>query len=148
MFIMNYVIIVPLKEIMTKKIINFFDKLEDKTRSKLSRAPLVYALVGGVGIILFWRGVWHLADNANLNAIGSTIIGAIILLMTGVFVSSFIGNRLIISGLSGEKKLAEKTEEEIETEEDQIEKLQNTMNEVEKQIVKIELDIEKHHRDE
>ena len=130
---------------MTKKILHFFDRLEDKTRARLSRAPLLYALVGGVGIILFWRGVWHVADNANLGAIASTIIGAIILLITGVFVSTFIGNRLIISGLSGEKKLAEKEESEIETEEAQIKKLQNTVERIEKEVTKIESEIGHYH---
>ena len=132
-------IIVSLK---LMKILRFFDKLEDKTRAKLSHTPLIYALIGGVGVILFWRGVWHIADSANLNAIASTIIGAIILLVTGVFVSTFIGSRLIISGLSGEKKLAEKAEEEIETEESQIKKLQSTVERIEKEVTKIESEIE------
>ena len=126
---------------MTKKILHFFDKLEDKTRSYLSRMPLLYALIGGIGVVLFWRGVWHLADDANLNSLLSTILGAVILLITGVFVSAFVGNRLIISGLSGEKKLAEKTEGEIETEETQIKKLQNTLDRVEKEVEKIESDL-------
>ncbi len=128
---------------MTRKIIHFFDKLEDKTRAKLSRSPLIYALLGGVGIILFWRGIWHMADDINLGSTFSTIIGVSILLVTGVFVSTFIGNRLIISGLSGEKKLAEKTEEEIETEEEQLKKLQNTMNRVEEKIDELESEIKK-----
>ena len=129
---------------MTKNIFHFFDKLEDKTRAKLSRTPIIYALVGGVGVILFWRGIWHIADNANLGAIASTIIGAIILLITGVFVSAFIGSRLIISGLSGEKKLTEKAESEIETEESQIKKIQNTVDRIEKEVTKIESEIEHH----
>ena len=130
---------------MTKKILHFFDKLEDKTRARLSRNPLIYALVGGVGVILFWRGVWHIADNANLGAIASTLIGAIILLVTGVFVSTFIGSRLIISGLSGEKKLAEKEKSEIETEEAQIQKLQSTVERIEKEVTKTESEIEHKH---
>ena len=123
---------------MRKKIFYFFDKLEDKTRARLSRAPVLYALLGSVGIILFWRGIWHLADDVNLSSAISTIIGVVILLITGVFVSTFIGNRLIISGLSGEKKLAEKTEGEIETEEAQIKKLQSTVERIEKEVNKIE----------
>ena len=83
-----------------KKIVQFFDKLEDKTRAKLSHTPIVYAFLGGIGVVLFWRGVWHIADDINLNSIISIIVGSIILLITGVFVSAFIGSRLIISGLS------------------------------------------------
>ncbi len=129
----------------TKKIWDFFDKLEDKTRGRLSHKPLLYAFLGGVGVILFWRGVWHIADDINMNAIISIILGSIILLVTGVFVSAFIGNRLIISGLSGDKKLAEKTEVEIETEESQIKKLQSTIDKVEGQIINIENEIKHHH---
>ena len=128
---------------MVRNIIYFFDKLEDKIRGKLSRAPILYALLGGVGVVLFWRGVWHIADEANLNSFLSIMLGTIILLITGIFVSAFVGNRLIISGLYGEKKLAEKTEDEIETEETKIQKLQSTLNRVEKKIDILESEIEK-----
>ena len=36
---------------------SFFDRLEDKIRARLSRAPILYALIGAVGIILMWKGV-------------------------------------------------------------------------------------------
>ena len=127
-----------------RKIFHFFDKLEDKTRAKLARAPLLYALLGGVGVVLFWRGVWHIADELNVGAVISILLGSLILLITGVFVSAFIGNRLIISGLSGEKKLAEKTEDEIETEEVQIQKLQSTLDRVEDKISTLESKIHQH----
>ncbi len=144
---------------MTKNIINFFDKLEDKTRSKLSRMPILYAFLGGIGIVLFWRGVWHTTDflteyilgEAEINLFNivdgplSFVLGTAILLVTGVYVSAFIGNRLIITGLSGEKKLAEKTEEEIKSEEDMIISMKKTLNKVESEIVKIEEEIQKHH---
>ena len=131
------------KSIMTRKILKFFDKLEDKTRGKLSRAPIFYAFLGGVGIVLFWRGVWHIADDINLGSITSIIIGSIILLVTGVFVSAFIGSRLIISGLSGEKKLAEKEASEIKNEETQLKNLQNTLNRVDRKLSHLESDLEK-----
>lgn len=127
------------------KIVKFFDKLEDKTRAKLSRAPVLYAFVGGVGVILFWRGVWHIADEVSLSAELSIIIGGTILLISGAFVSTFIGSRLIISGLSGEKKLAELTKEEIETEETRMKKLQKSVNQVEEKLEKIESEIRLHH---
>lgn len=128
---------------MSDKIIIFFDKLEDKIRGKLSRAPILYAFLGGIGVVLFWRGVWHIADEASLNSYLSIIIGSIILLITGVFVSAFVGNRLIISGLSGEKKLAEKTEEEVKTEVGEIEEIQNILERVEKKISTMESEMHK-----
>ena len=126
---------------MTKRILHFFDKLEDKTRAKLSRSPILYALIGAIGVVLFWRGIWHLADDVNLSSVTSTIIGGVILLITGVFVSAFVGNRLIITGLSGDKKLAEKTSEEVITEETRIKKLQSTVARIEKEVHQIEKEV-------
>lgn len=123
---------------LLRSILKFFDKLEDKTRSRLSRNPLLYAILGGIGIVLFWRGVWHIADELMINSVLSITMGTIILLITGVFVSAFIGNSLIMSGLSGDKKLAEKTAEEVETEEAKIRRLQNTINRVEEKLDHIE----------
>ena len=45
-----------------KRILHFFDKLEDGIRIALSRRPIVYAFVGGTAIVLFWRGVRMVAD--------------------------------------------------------------------------------------
>lgn len=117
------------------RIYHFFDKAEDKVRGRLSRTPIIYAFIGGVGIVLFWRGVWLTADILIPMSLrpGSSwyphdpvqiwdgpitiIVSAVLLLMTGLFVSNFIGNEILISGLRGEKKVTEKTEEELETEE-------------------------------
>lgn len=127
---------------MIQKIVRFFDKLEDKIRGHLSHYPIIYALLGGVGVVLFWRGVWHIADDFNMPSAASLLFGIILLLLTGVFVSAFIGNKLIITGLSGEKKLEEKQAEEIQTEEAQIKKLQDTVSRLEKKLDHIDQDIE------
>ncbi|MEK7564486.1 MAG: hypothetical protein AAB510_02870 [Patescibacteria group bacterium] len=124
------------------KILNFFDKLEDKVRGRLSHYPILYALIGGIGLVLFWRGVWHIADNVNMGAVISLIAGAGILLITGVFVYEFIGSRLILSGLAGEKKLAEKEEIEIQTEEAQIKNLQSAVSRIEKKLDHIDQELE------
>lgn len=129
---------------MIRKILSFFDRLEDRVRAKLSHAPIVYALVGGAGTVLFWRGIWHMADDANLDSFLSLVIGTIILLITGVFVSSFIGNRLIMTGLKGEKKLAEKTEDEIVDEKTDIKHISAELATIEKELEKIEHKINKH----
>ncbi len=140
---------------MKKDIFGFFDKLEDRTRAKLSHLPILYAFLGGVGVVLFWRGVWHTTDFITAYALGETeitifslvdgplsfLVGTLILLVTGVYVSAFIGNRLIITGLSGDKKLAEKTAEEILTSEDEMKKIQKTLDKVESQIEHIEQEL-------
>jgi uncharacterized membrane protein len=120
----------------------FFNKLENKIRGKLSHYPILYALVGGIGVVLFWRGVWHTADDTGVGSIASAIIGFLILVITGVFVSSFIGSRLIISGLVGERKLSEKEESELETEETQLRNLQNTLSKLEKKLDHIDTHLE------
>ncbi len=104
------------------KIIRFFDKLEDKIRQGLSKHPLIYALVAGAAIVLFWRGVWHLADELKLTTIESLVISVVLMLATGTFVSFFIGERLLLSGLKKEKRLDEQTLEEVEREEGLVKK--------------------------
>lgn len=123
---------------MITKIVKFFDVLENKIRAGLSHNPIMYALIGGVGVILFWRGVWHTADLFPfMTGPVSTIIGSIILLLTGVFVSAFVGNKLILSGLKGDKKLAEKTEEEIASEESELKHIEKILEQVEKDVEEI-----------
>jgi len=121
-----------------KNVLKFFDKLEDKIRRKLSHYPILYALIGGTGVVLFWRGVWHIADDVSLTSGISLVIGIVILLVTGIFVSEFIGKQIIISGLEDEKKMAAKEGDEIETEETQLRKLQSTLNKLEQKIDHIE----------
>ncbi len=130
------------------RIIKFFDKLEDKIRGRLSRYPLVYAFLGGVGVVVFWRGVWHFTDfvsacflpnEATLSTIDlahgldgliSMFIGAVLLLLTGLFASNFIGNEIIISGLKGEKKVSEKTETELKQETGVIQKTEEKIERI------------------
>ena len=127
---------------MLKNIQKILNQWEIRVRGKLSHYPVLYALLGGIGIVLFWRGVWHTADDLNLSSLLSLIIGFLLLLSIGVFVAEFIGNKLIISGLIGEKKLAEKEEGEIETEESQLKNLQNTLSRLEKKLEHIDEEIE------
>ena len=107
------------------RIYHFFDKLEDRFRSGLSRVPIAYGIVGGIAVVLFWRGIWHSADLIEtgdsifapfFSAPISATISAVVLLLTGLFVSFFIGDRIILSGLTHEKKLEEKTESEVRQE--------------------------------
>lgn len=126
-----------------KKITRFFDKLEDKVRARLSHRSIFYAVVGGVATVLFWRGVWHTGDilMEKGGILGQifyepiTIIWcSIILLMTGLFVSNFIGERIIISGLKQEKKATDKTEEEVKKEDSQIEILSLKIDQLSKDL--------------
>lgn len=143
-----------------KHVKNFFQRAEDKIKIYLSHRPKIYALVVGIGIVLFWRGVWHTTDlihtyldifqnNLTIDSIGSPwwdgvlslIVGILVLHFTGAFTSSFIGNELILSGLRGEKRLAEKAETEIKTEEQVILDIKNELSTVNEKITELEKEI-------
>lgn len=47
---------------MLRKIEKTLDSLEDDVRGWLSRHPILYAFIGGTGVVIFWRGIWHTAD--------------------------------------------------------------------------------------
>lgn len=121
------------------RLISYFDKLEDKIRARLSHAPILYSFIGGVGIVLFWKGVWEMAEAVDLlDGFGSLFLGTIILLMTGLLVSFFIGDTIIISGLKRDKKIAEKTDERIRTESDLIIDVERKLADVQRQIGEIQ----------
>jgi len=141
-----------------KKIYNLGDRLEDRVRGRLSHYPIIYAFIGGAGVIIFWRGVWLTVDylmeslftarNLAMDSESglllwwdgplSILIGAALLLATGLFVASFIGNEIIISGLKNEKKLGEKTEEEIKLEVSESNKLKHEVMAVNDRLKDIE----------
>lgn len=140
---------------MLKVILDFFDKLEDKVRKWLSMFPLLYAFIGGTGVIIFWRGIWHSMDYAmeyftTVNKSGdigaliwwdgplSVFIGLVILITTGIFTSSFIGNEIIISGIKGEKKMVDKTEAEVRNETESMKGIEKQIKMISNRIGKIE----------
>lgn len=140
---------------------DFFDKLEDRVRVWFSRRPLLYAFVGGTGVIIFWRGIWHAMDfimeryTTGSIVRGSTdmgsliwwdgplsiFIGLIILLVTGIFTSSFIGNEIIISGIKGEKKMVDKTESEVRSETESLKSVKKGIRNISGRLNKIEKSI-------
>lgn len=127
-----------------RKIFHFFDKIEDATREHLSTMPIFYAIIGGITIVIFWRGIWDVAD--HLESLGgiwaflfdpliSVILSVLVLLATGLFVSFFIGDRIILSGLKHEKKIEEKTESEVREEETMLSKLSTKLDRIEKELL-------------
>lgn len=120
---------------MFKAVITYFDKLEDRVRIKLSRNPIIYAIIGGVGIVLFWKGVWETAEYFPiLHGPGSITLGVAILLVSGLLVASFIGDSIIMSGYKKEKKLVEKTEAELADERNSLEYVVAELDEIENEI--------------
>jgi len=123
-----------------KETFGYFDKLEDRVRFRLSRHPITYAIIGAIGIILVWKGVWDFADEVHLTGIYAFLLGLIILLATGLLVSFFIGDSIIISGFKREKKLVDKTELELASEEARIDRIATELKHIEKDLE----DIRKH----
>jgi len=141
---------------------NIFTRIEERTRIYLSHYPKLYALIVGIGIVLFWRGVWHTADLTHMiwnyaqngltidlvshpwwDGPWSFVVGSLMLYFTGAFTSSFIGNELILSGLRGEKKLNQKTEHEIESEFLAINEIKKSLKEVTTKLDQLEDKIRK-----
>lgn len=125
---------------MTKErgLVKFFDKLEDVLRARLSHRPILYALIGGVGIVLFWKGVWEMAEYfPGLFGWPSAALGLLLILPTGLFVSFFIGDNIILSGYRNQKKLVERTEEEVMKDVDINEAMKAQLDRVEKELTEI-----------
>ncbi len=121
------------------KIIRFFDKSEDSIRARLSHRPILYACIGGVGIVLFWKGVWETAEHwPQLFGLPSVLIGLMLLLPTGLFVSFFIGDNIILSGYKREKKITEQTEIELSEEKNRIDEIALRIGHIENSLKNIE----------
>lgn len=124
-----------------RKILNaihkVLDYIEDEARIKLVHHPLVYAFIGSVGIVSIWRGIWYISDDWGVSSWASLIFGILITVLTGLFVSFFIGENIIISGLNKEKRIDEKTEEEIHMEKEEIHKEKTALVEIQKDIKEI-----------
>ncbi len=117
-----------------RKIVRFFDKIEDGIRHILSKSPIIYAVIGGIGVVSFWRGVWETSDLLGIHPVESLVGGLFIMLAIGILVTEFLGNRIIITGLRGEKKLEEKTIKEIEDEEMFLANLKMKVDRIEKML--------------
>jgi len=112
----------------------FFDKLEDKIRRRLSRRPIIYALIGSIGIVLIWRGIWMIADDLNMPGWFSLLFGIATTMSTGLFVSFFVGDRIIISGIKEIKRIDEETEEEIKREDMILAEIYKDVKEIKRQL--------------
>lgn len=123
---------------LIKKIIKFFDRLETKIRHQLVRWPIFYAFIGSIGVVLIWRGVWMIADSFNMSGYISMLLGVLISVSIGLFVSFFVGDSIIITGIKQEKRIDEKTEEEIKKEEVTLIEIKEDLKEIKEEIEGLE----------
>lgn len=120
---------------MYRKIIKYFDKLEDRARARLSHHPVLYSLIGATALILFWEGVSILVSFVPFL---NTVTGGFVLMFTslgvallvGIFVSFFVGDTIILSGINKEKKLVEKEESELLEESKMMEEMSKKVKEI------------------
>lgn len=119
-----------------KKIHHYFDKLEDRVRGRLSKSPLVYSFIGAIATVSIWRGVWGVSDSISLPTWISLIGGILLAMVTGLFVSFFIGDNIVISGLQQEKRVDEKTKEEIIKEEKELGEIKRDIKEIKELLLK------------
>ena len=122
---------------MFHKIVSFFDKLENHIRSSLSHYPIAYAIIGAIGVILIWKGVEDIAGSIGLTGFVAFTAGLVILLMTGLLVSFFIGDTILISGFKKEEKISEKTESEVKTEMDVMTSIEHKLEHIEQEVEKL-----------
>jgi low affinity Fe/Cu permease len=136
------------KRNLFQRVEHYFDKLEDSIRGYLSKRPILYTFIGGTAVVLFWRGIWHTADLFPfLTGPMSIIISVVILLATGLFVSYFVGDMIIISGLKKDKKMSDKKEEEFRKEEMVMERIEEKLDELNEKIEAMEDKIQDHNEE-
>ena len=136
---------------------HFFDKLEDNVRGWISKRPVLFGLVGGVAVVEFWRGIWHLTDFLLVgigfaieglpSSLFSIILGSAIMLSTGLYVSLFVGDSIILSGIKKEKKFFEKTADEIREEDDRLKHIHNLLLKLESNQNEFKTHLETKHRE-
>ena len=74
------------------------------------------------------------ADDLNIPGWFSMLSGIAISMATGLFVSFFVGDKIIISGIKEEKRIDEETEEEIKREGMVLSEIYKDVKEIKKQL--------------
>ena len=95
---------------------SFFLNIEERARLFFERVPFIQAFLAGVGVIIFWRGIWEWLDQSGVTPLASVILGSLILGSVGVFVQTFIGNTIIIREVKQEEKNEKKAVQKMEVE--------------------------------
>lgn len=125
------------------KPLKLFDLIEDRIRHYLSHWPIFYALVGLVGVVLTWRGIWHVADDFALNSWLSVTLGVLILLSSGLLVAIAIGDEVLINAWRGRRKVTEIRLEEALTLAERVEEIKKLLDRIEARLGAIKKEEEK-----
>ena len=117
---------------------NIFLQIEERARSYFERFPFVHAFLGGVGVVLFWRGTWELVDQMRIDPVVSIIIGSLLLGSIGLFIHTFVGNAIIIKNVEKDKQMTKKAEHEIAEVEQDVKKEEVTLKQLADKIEQLE----------
>lgn len=109
---------------------NIFLTIEERARKYFEQFPFIHAFLAGVGVILFWRGTWEIADIYRLNPFTSVFVGILMLGGIGLFIQTFVGNAIIIKNVKSEINLEKKNEREVAKFEKEVIKEEITLNEL------------------
>ncbi len=124
---------------VTKKLLG----IEETARKFFERIPFMHAFLAGVGVILFWRGVWELADIQKLDPIASIILGSFLLGGIGLFIQTFVGNSIIIKTVKKEERTEKQTEKKAELALEEVEREEITLIQLSKKIDELNNKIDK-----
>ena len=99
-----------------KSITRVLLEAEENARLYFEKTPFVQAFLSGIGVIIFWRGIWEWLDMNQVSPFTSVVVGSLLLLCVGVFVQTFIGNTIIIKNVKQEERIEKKTMKDVEGE--------------------------------
>lgn len=117
---------------------NIFLRIEERARTYFERFPFAHAFLGGIGVVLFWRGTWELADRLRIDPVTSIVFGSLLLGGIGLFLHTFVGNAIIIKNVEKDKQMTKKAEHEIASVEQTVKTEKVTLAQLAEKIEKLE----------
>lgn len=121
-----------------KHITNIFLQIEHNAREFFEKFPYIQAFLAGVGVVMFWRGVWEIMDQMNLDPILSISIGSLLLGAMGLFLHTFVGNAIIIKHVETDQSLDRVTKREIFKVEAEVHEEEITLSQLSEILKKLE----------
>jgi hypothetical protein len=89
-------------------------------------------------VVLFWRGVWEIADRIHIDPIVSIVVGSLLLGAIGLFLHTFVGNAIIIKNVEKDKRMTTRAEHEIAVVEKDIKQEGATLEQLSAKIDRLE----------
>lgn len=117
---------------------NIFLKIEENARTYFEHVPFLHAFLAGVGVVLFWRGVWEYADRLHIHPLLSVGSGILLLGGIGLFLQTFVGNTIIIKNVKKEAVLEKEEEKKIKDVEQEVKKEEVTLARISEQLQTLE----------